>query len=159
MWNRGNAVDYNDPSGYCAEDACLVEGGLAVEVVVGGSLALAVAAHVLGQQEAATRLDGFATGLQAKLNDTVHAAADAIGAALKKKDTEHTKGARGSTKPKHQEGQRRKKQDYGGEKGDDAREWPRRPPPDYKGAWPPKPKPAGNGQQPGVQNQPPRPPQ
>lgn len=61
-------------------------------------------------------------------------------------EEEHTKGARPSTRPDHQEGTTRKKRDArGGEKGDKAREdkgmYPRKRPKGYpdKGPWPPKP--------------------
>ena len=52
---------------------------------------------------------------------------------------EHTKGARPSTKGKHEQGQARKQRDRGGEKGDSSRAPPRKPPPGHKGPWPPKP--------------------
>ena len=54
--------------------------------------------------------------------------------------SEHRKGKRRSTRAKHQEGLARKTRDQGGEKADDEvrRFPPRRPPPDYKGPWPPK---------------------
>jgi len=52
---------------------------------------------------------------------------------------EHTNNARQSTLNKHQEGQARKQRDYGGEKGDLRRpQYPRKPPPNWKGSWPPK---------------------
>ncbi len=51
---------------------------------------------------------------------------------------EHKKGARQSTKGKHEKGQTRKRRDYGGEKGDDYRDEPRRRPTGYKGPWPPR---------------------
>ncbi len=50
--------------------------------------------------------------------------------------SEHTKGARPSTKGKHEKGQARKNLDKGGEKGE--KNPPRRRPPDWKGPWPPK---------------------
>ena len=50
---------------------------------------------------------------------------------------EHTKNPRPSNLPKHEEGQTRKKRDYGGEKGDERRDPPRRKPPGWKGPWPP----------------------
>jgi len=50
--------------------------------------------------------------------------------------TEHTGNARPSTKGRHQEGQGRKKQDRGGEKGDDSRRLPSRRPMKWKGPWP-----------------------
>ena len=58
--------------------------------------------------------------------------------------SEHTKNPRPSTKEEHEKGEKRKKRDAGGEKGDEARKkkgmWPRRPPggKQPKGGWPPK---------------------
>jgi RHS repeat-associated protein len=53
--------------------------------------------------------------------------------------SEHTKGARPSTKGKHEKGQTRKQTDRGGEKGDDARDYTgRRRPEGWKGPYPPK---------------------
>lgn len=52
---------------------------------------------------------------------------------------EHTKGARPSTKGKHEQGQARKQRDRGGEKGDSSRAPPRKAPPGHKEPWPPKP--------------------
>jgi len=49
---------------------------------------------------------------------------------------EHTKGARPSTKGKHQKGQSRRGKDRGGEKGE--KNPPRVKPPNWKGPWPPK---------------------
>lgn len=51
---------------------------------------------------------------------------------------EHKKGARQSTKAKHEAGEARKKKDYGREKGDDYRDPPRKKPAGYKGPWPEK---------------------
>jgi RHS repeat-associated protein len=56
----------------------------------------------------------------------------------------HKKGARPSTQEKHEKGQARKRQDRGGEKGDDRRDPPRKRPPDHKGPWPP-PEPSSSG--------------
>ena len=53
---------------------------------------------------------------------------------------EHTSGARPSTGDKHDLGKDRKKTDRGGERGDDARDWPRRRPKGWTGPWPPTPK-------------------
>ena len=50
---------------------------------------------------------------------------------------EHTKGARPSTKGKHEKGQTRKIIDRGGEKGDERRDVPRKRPSKWKGPWPP----------------------
>ena len=59
---------------------------------------------------------------------------------------EHTKGARPSARPDHQKGQARAGRDYGGEKGQKAGTYPRRPPDGWKegrfgnksGKWPPE---------------------
>jgi RHS repeat-associated protein len=51
---------------------------------------------------------------------------------------EHTKNATPSNLPKHQDGEARKKQDAGNEKGDEARRLPRKRPDHHKGPWPPK---------------------
>jgi len=53
-------------------------------------------------------------------------------------DPEHTKNARKSTQQKHEDGAARKLRDRGGEKGDDARDPPRRRPKGYRGPWPPR---------------------
>ena len=53
---------------------------------------------------------------------------------------EHTSGARPSTGDKHDAGRGRVKTDRGGEKGDDARDLPRRRPNGWIGPWPPTPK-------------------
>ena len=53
---------------------------------------------------------------------------------------EHTSGARPSTGDKHDVGRGRVKTDRGGEKGDDARDLPRRRPKGWTGPWPPTPK-------------------
>ncbi len=50
----------------------------------------------------------------------------------------HSSGARPSTQGKHEEGDARRQQDRGGEKGDDRRDYPRRRPDGWKGPWPPK---------------------
>ncbi len=48
----------------------------------------------------------------------------------------HDKGKRKSTRGKHEEGDARRKQDRGKEKGDDRRSGPRKRPDGYKGPWP-----------------------
>jgi hypothetical protein len=50
----------------------------------------------------------------------------------------HDTGARESTRGKHEAGDSRRKRDRGGESGDDRRDWPRKKPDGWKGAWPPK---------------------
>ncbi len=49
---------------------------------------------------------------------------------------EHKKGARASTKSKHQKGQANKKKARGGEKGESLP--PRKRPDNWRGSWPPK---------------------
>jgi RHS repeat-associated protein len=51
---------------------------------------------------------------------------------------EHTKNARPSTKGKHEAGRARQRQDRGGERGDESRRPPRKPPPNHRGPWPPR---------------------
>jgi len=51
---------------------------------------------------------------------------------------EHTKGARPSTKGKHEKGNARRTSDRGGEKGDSNRRPPSKKPNNWKGPWPPK---------------------
>jgi len=53
---------------------------------------------------------------------------------------EHKANPSPSNTETHQDGKARKKQDRGGEKGDDQRDWPRRRPDGWKGSWPPPPK-------------------
>ena len=50
----------------------------------------------------------------------------------------HTKGARPSTKNKHEDGDARRARDRSGEDGDISRRPPRRRPDQWKGPWPPK---------------------
>ncbi len=52
--------------------------------------------------------------------------------------SEHRKGARESTRKKHEKGKRRKKIDHGGERGDEFRRYPRKRPKNYIGKWPPR---------------------
>ena len=49
---------------------------------------------------------------------------------------EHTKNARPSSKGKHEQGNARRMQDAGNEKGDKNRRPPKQRPPNYKGPWP-----------------------
>lgn len=49
----------------------------------------------------------------------------------------HRKGKRKSTREDHEQGAARKDADYGGEKGDEYRGYPRRRPRRHKGPWPP----------------------
>jgi RHS repeat-associated protein len=54
-------------------------------------------------------------------------------------EARHKKDARASTEQKHEEGEARKSQDRGGEKGDAVRRPPRKRPYGWKGPWPPAP--------------------
>ncbi len=49
----------------------------------------------------------------------------------------HRKNQRPSNREKHEEAERRRRIDQGGEKGDKNRDYPRQRPPGYKGPWPP----------------------
>lgn len=53
-------------------------------------------------------------------------------------DSEHKTNQRESNRETHEEGQRRKQMDRGGEKGDERRPPPRRRPPGHTGPWPPR---------------------
>jgi len=131
MWNRGNPVDYADPSGYDAASMALER---AASVSLKG--AAEAAAHIVGAPVAVLIDVLTPTGLA---DDTITGYnRDHPNAGINHKSGEHTKGARPSTEGKHQEGEARKGQDYGGEKGDANRQPPRRPPPGHKGPWPPK---------------------
>jgi hypothetical protein len=50
----------------------------------------------------------------------------------------HHTNQRESNRTKHEQGQRRRGMDRGGERGDDRRQVPRRRPPGYRGPWPPR---------------------
>jgi len=52
---------------------------------------------------------------------------------------EHRKNKRESNREPHEKGDRRRDMDRGNEKGDSNREEPRKPPPNHKGPWPPRP--------------------
>lgn len=50
----------------------------------------------------------------------------------------HRTHQRESNRPRHEQGQRRRRMDRGGEQGDDRRQLPRRRPPGHRGPWPPR---------------------
>ncbi len=60
MWNDNNPVEYNDPSGYCIEDACVGEAAVGAVVVEGGALAVGEAAEAVGDAALASSARGFA---------------------------------------------------------------------------------------------------
>jgi hypothetical protein len=101
-----------------------VLGGAADAVLTYG----AAAGRFIGKRgpQAAAVVGAFATGY-------------AIGTAIDNTFIkEHTKDARKSTEERHEKGKARKERDRGGEKGDERRGYPRKPPPGWKGPWPPK---------------------
>ena len=79
MWNRGNAIDYQDPSGYCAP-VCVAVGA---EVIVGGAIVLSGLAYYAGHPELGDSLKSFGDQLQNRVTDAVKSAAGAVGGMLR----------------------------------------------------------------------------
>ena len=63
MWNDNNPIEYSDPSGYCVEDGCLVEGAVAAGVAEAGADLVAEGAEVAGNQALAASARGFAASI------------------------------------------------------------------------------------------------
>jgi hypothetical protein len=78
MWNNNNPVDYSDPSGYCAEDACVVEGSAGIAVA--GALGFLLSN--LGFKSQGDALSGFSKGIQDKVNGAVSAAVSKASSAI-----------------------------------------------------------------------------
>lgn len=78
MWNRDNPVAYEDPSGYCAEDACVGEGAAAALLWVGLG-AIAAAASATHHDDIAN----VARDAQHAVSSTVASAANAIANAFR----------------------------------------------------------------------------
>jgi RHS repeat-associated protein len=98
------------------------------------------AGAVIGTAIGGALVYGYNTVRENYLTDTdVNETSDSGKGSNVQQAKEHTKGKRPSTKGKHEKGQARKDRDRGGEKGDGGRRPPRKPPPDHKGPWPPKP--------------------
>ena len=112
MWG-GNPVSYTDPMG---EFIFLAAFGPSVAAAIGDAAVLAAAAWGISQSSNINKPDPL----------------DPAGG------KEHTSGARPSTGENHETGEARRRQDRGGEKGDDGRDLPRRRPDGWKGSWPPK---------------------
>ena len=111
-----------DKKGLCAEDACVVETAIALCASNPACSAAAVAT--------AAAVYGACVETGKAIRDWMSTPAD---------DSEHKKNARPSTENKHEEGQARKKRDkFGGEKGDENREPFGKRPKRFKGVWPPK---------------------
>jgi RHS repeat-associated protein len=121
----------------CAASAGCVAVVATAAIVVGQ--AIAGSGEAIGDAAAATG-EAIADAHQTIVN-TVVEAAEQLDSVLEA--TEHTSGARPSTKAKHEKGKARKQRDNRGEKGD-ARRDPRGKRPDgFKGKWPPPKPPAG----------------
>jgi RHS repeat-associated protein len=143
MWNRGNPVDYGDPSGY---NPALV---LGVPVAAGAAADLvayaliAAGAVAAGEELRAHGAELKKFGMEA-LRNSGETDAENPGDGRTGEDTnEHTNRARPSTEETHQKGQRRKQMDRAGEKADARRSGvPRVRPKGLKGPWPKKQQPA-----------------
>jgi RHS repeat-associated protein len=79
MWNDNNPVEYEDPTGYCLEDACVVEGG----VTIGATEAAVAVIFVVGQASGSKQITNTAASLQGKINDTVKGVGSAVMRALR----------------------------------------------------------------------------
>jgi RHS repeat-associated protein len=121
-----NPIRYTDPDGRCTDPVTCVAEGLAVPVAGMVLIDAAVVAGVVFSVGSVTlHLHPDPVVIPAALVNPTYAA-------------EHVKGARPSTENKHQQGEARKAQDRGKEKGDERRRPPRKRPPDWRGPWPPK---------------------
>ncbi len=129
MWNRNNPYQYHDPTGYCVGVLTLpCAAGVAIETGITAAGAALGGVIVAGAGVLVVATAGPAGETPERLAD------------LKKKEAEHTTNRSPSNLPKHEQGQARKGQDYGGEKGDDRRREPRKPDHDeHKGPYPPPP--------------------
>jgi RHS repeat-associated protein len=155
---NNNPINHIDRTGKCIEDFCIGEAILVtegVEYVVSAYEASEVVAVASETATATTATTATSTALsqtvaQCAANTTCSALAVTSATAITAKtlqaiqDTstaqlakEHTKNARPSSKGKHEQGNARRKQDAGNEKGDDNRRPPKQRPPNYKGPWPP----------------------
>jgi YD repeat-containing protein len=140
IWNRGNAIDYSDPTGYNA--AVVAAGGAGAVItldLVGDALIL------MGATAAGVMVKDHAAAIKHSAIELLKNAGDAENPGIGENEDAppegHRTGARESTREKHQEGDARRKRDHGGEKADPGRRPSRRPPPGHQGPWPPKPKP------------------
>jgi RHS repeat-associated protein len=121
-----NPIRYNDPDGRCTDPLTCVAEGLALPAAGMVLIDAAVVTGVVFSIGSVTlNLHPEPVVVPAALVNPIYAA-------------EHVKGARPSTENKHQQGEARRAQDRGKEKGDERRRPPRRRPPDWKGPWPPK---------------------
>jgi RHS repeat-associated protein len=128
IYADSSPTNYADPLGLCPVcPVVLVTNPAAVAAAAAAAAAASVAAIKAGQA-AAPHIADFIKDLGRQF-------------------ASHTKGKRPSTAEKHEKGDERRKGDQGGEKADwpeGPRPPPRKPPPDWKGPWPPKPNPSGS---------------
>ncbi len=134
-WNRyayalNSPLTLTDPTGRCVWDVCVAE-AIALAAAVTATTAWAVAP---------SPVDGEKSNSEVASEQLADGAAYVWNAA---KDLiltmAHRKGARPSTKGKHESGEARARRDRGGEKGDERRRPPRKRPPKHRGPWPPQP--------------------
>jgi RHS repeat-associated protein len=111
FYASGDPVNRFDPTGKVAvvDDVAILLGILAVAICV-----------------------EYCDGWGRSLNDTISNSSSTVSLAKG-----HTKGARQSTKAKHEKGNARRAMDRGGEKADPGRRPPRKRPNGWKGPWPP----------------------
>ena len=115
-----------DPTGMCGTASRAKGGGGSSICHVNGGFA-AAAANMKTPEPPSTDDGGGGGGSGKKTKADVGKPAEG-----------HSKGARPSTKGKHEAGDARRAQDRGGERGDDRRRVPRKKPKGHKGPWPPK---------------------
>lgn len=122
-----NPVQLNDPSGNYAIVIPIIMDGLAI-----GS------AYLACRYAGACQGGGSGSGSGSTPSHPKAPPADPCASGNVYCAAEHDKNKRPSSREDHEKGQARKDQDYGGEKGDQRRDPPRKPPPDWKGPWPPR---------------------
>jgi YD repeat-containing protein len=140
VWDNNNPMIYSDPSGYCAEDACVIEataiGAGVAEAGVGVLVAGAAVATAIDQPQIGQGLSDAAGSLQNKISSTFSAVVTGVSGYIS--NMAHSNKERQSTRERHQKGRARQKLDRGGEKADPGRDYPRKPPKGWKKPWPPK---------------------
>jgi RHS repeat-associated protein len=155
-----NPIKLDDPKGDCPP--CVVElveetGAAASSLILGTTATNGSSDGTMGPGEAMVAATGaFFSGAwhgMVKAWDMIHPTAPSAPTATAHPGTpsaptttappqtitqakEHTSGARPSTQGKHEKGQARKQQDREGSKG--QKKWPRKPPANWKGPYPPK---------------------
>jgi RHS repeat-associated protein len=91
MWNRGNPVDYSDPSGY---NPAVIAGG--AEAVVAAIFVFAGLAYICGNSDYGDKSMALGRATQEKINGAVMSAASALGDAFRGKSLPPTGPAGGA---------------------------------------------------------------